>query len=84
VDALIYAEETTRLPVQGAVAKLLQVLELACQKILGATCPYRKLDPAVLMMKSAEYRLRTDLTEPLNGTRERRIFGEGEMCPDVL
>jgi hypothetical protein len=34
-------------------------------------------------MKSAENRLRTDLTEPLNGTRERRIFCEGEVCPDV-
>jgi AraC-like DNA-binding protein len=32
---LIYAEETTCLPVKGADAKLLQILELACQKIVG-------------------------------------------------
>jgi hypothetical protein len=35
-------------------------------------------------MKSAENRLRTELTAPLNGTRERCIFGEGEMRPDVI
>jgi AraC-like DNA-binding protein len=46
-DALIYAEETTRLPVQGADAKLLQVLELACQKILGATPKKQDLVHAV-------------------------------------
>jgi hypothetical protein len=37
-----------------------------------------------MMMKSAEKRLHTDLTAPLNGTRERCIFGEGEMRPDVV
>jgi AraC-like DNA-binding protein len=35
--ALIYAEETMRLPVKGADTKLLQILELACQKIAGPT-----------------------------------------------
>src|SRR5262245_6116994 len=34
-DAVIYAAETTRLPVKGADTKLLQVLEVACQKLLG-------------------------------------------------
>jgi len=34
---LIYAEEAMRLPVQGADTKLLQILELACQKIVGPT-----------------------------------------------
>jgi AraC-like DNA-binding protein len=34
---LIYAEETTRLPVEGADTKLLKILELACQKIVGPT-----------------------------------------------
>ena len=37
-----------------------------------------------MMMKSAEKRLRTDSTEPLNGARERCIFGEGEMRPEVI
>ena len=37
-----------------------------------------------MMMKAAENRLRTDLAAPLNGARERCIFGEGEMGPDVI
>jgi AraC-like DNA-binding protein len=36
-DALVYSEETTRLPAKGADDKLLRVLELACQKIIGPT-----------------------------------------------
>jgi hypothetical protein len=36
-DAVIYAEEMTHLPVQGADTRLLQVLEATCQKILGPT-----------------------------------------------
>jgi AraC-like DNA-binding protein len=32
---LIYAEETTHLPVKGADEKLLRILEAACQEILG-------------------------------------------------
>ena len=34
-DAVIYTEETTRLPVRGADTKLLEVLEATCQKLLG-------------------------------------------------
>lgn len=34
-NAVIYAEEMTRLPVQGADTRLLQVLEATCQKLLG-------------------------------------------------
>jgi hypothetical protein len=47
-------------------------------------CPYRKLDPAILIMKSAEDRSHGDLAEPLNRTTERCIFGEGEMRPNVI
>lgn len=36
---LTYPEEVMRLPVQDADAKLLQVLERACQKIVGASSP---------------------------------------------
>ena len=36
-DAVIYAEETTRLPVKGADAKLLELLEATCQTLLGPT-----------------------------------------------
>jgi len=34
-DAVIYAEEMTRLPVMGADANLLQILALSCQYLLG-------------------------------------------------
>jgi AraC-like DNA-binding protein len=34
-DAVIYAEETTRLPVKGADTKLLEVLAATCQQLLG-------------------------------------------------
>src|SRR5215475_13435788 len=36
-DALVYREETVRLPVIGADNKLLKVLERACRQILGPT-----------------------------------------------
>ncbi len=36
-DALVYSEETTRLPAKDADDKLLRVLEEACQKIIGPT-----------------------------------------------
>jgi len=42
-------------------------------------CLYRKLYPAVSMMKSAEDRSCNDLAAPMNGTADRRIFREGEM-----
>ncbi len=36
------------------------------------------------MMKSAEDRPRSDLAAPLNGTTERRVLGEREVCPGVI
>ncbi len=36
-DAVVFASETMQLPVIGANHKLLQVLEMSCQKILGPT-----------------------------------------------
>jgi len=36
-DAVIYAEETTCLPVKGADAKLLEILQATCLKLLGPT-----------------------------------------------
>jgi AraC-like DNA-binding protein len=42
-DAVIYAEETTRLPVMGADAKLLEILESTCLKLLGPTPKARDL-----------------------------------------
>ena len=42
-DAVIYAEETTRLPVKGADTRLLEVLEATCQKLLGRAPKARDL-----------------------------------------
>ena len=39
----------------------------------GAVCT-ENLDPGVVMMKSAEYRVRTDDSGALNRARDRRIF----------
>src|SRR5262245_28965446 len=36
-DAVVYTEESTRLPVKGADTRLMQILELVCQKVLGPT-----------------------------------------------
>ena len=42
-DAVIYAAETTRLPVKGADTKLLEILEATCQELLGPTPKGRDL-----------------------------------------
>jgi AraC-like DNA-binding protein len=42
-DAVIYAEETTRLPVKGADTKLLEVLEATCESLLGPAPKARDL-----------------------------------------
>lgn len=42
-DAVIYADETTRLPVKGADTRLLEVLEATCRKLLGPTPKARDL-----------------------------------------
>src|SRR5215472_7054679 len=42
-DAVIYTEETTRLPVMGADAKLLEILEATCLKLLGPAPKARDL-----------------------------------------
>jgi hypothetical protein len=39
-----------------------------------ADCVYRKLNPDVVVMKSAEDRSRFDGSNPLNHARNRRVF----------
>ena len=39
---------------------------------IGCVC--RKLNPAVLVMESAEEGVRFDVSNPLNGARDRRVF----------
>ena len=36
------------------------------------------------MMKSAEDGLCSDVTEPLDGTKQRRILGQSKMWPDMV
>jgi hypothetical protein len=42
-------------------------------------CAYRELNPAVLMMKSAEYRLSSELAEPMDRPMAQRILIQGQM-----
>ena len=44
------------------------------------TCACQKLDPTILMMKSAKDRLSNKLAEPVDRPMVRRIFVQGQMC----
>jgi hypothetical protein len=48
------------------------------------TCPYRKLHPAIYMVKSPEDWSCRNLTKSLDGPTGRRILAECQMCPDVV
>ena len=37
-------------------------------------CPYRKSNPSILMVETAEHWLRPDASIRLNGTRDRRVL----------
>jgi hypothetical protein len=43
------------------------------------SCVYRKLDPDVLVMKSAEYGMRFQCAETLDWTTDRRVFVKGSV-----
>ena len=47
-------------------------------------CPYRKLHPTILMMKSAEKRPRDKLAAPLDGPMTRRILTHGQMSSELV
>src|SRR5262249_60093784 len=57
---LAYPEEAMRLPVEGADAKLLKILEQACQKIVGPGSP---------KTQDLVYRVRKLIIESLPNTR---------------
>ena len=46
----------------------------------SAPCACQKLDPTILMMKSAKDRLSNKLAEPVDRPMVRRIFVQGQMC----
>jgi hypothetical protein len=42
-------------------------------------CPFRELDPAILVMNPTENRPRDDLTEPLDRSMSRRVLAQGQV-----
>ena len=51
---------------------------------LPTGCPFRKLHPAICMMKSAEDRLSGGLAEPLDRPMDRRILVQGQVCAELV
>ena len=48
------------------------------------TCPCRKLDSAMMVMKSAEDRPRCDAAYVLDGAMDRRVFAKRPMSPQLV
>jgi AraC-like DNA-binding protein len=90
-DAVIYAEETTRLPVKGADTGLLEVLEATCQKLLGPTPKGRDLVREVrhliierLPTGSASINAISGQLGVSSKTLERRLAEQGESFSALL
>ena len=54
-------------------------LSMAEQGDFLATCAYQKLNPTILMMKSAEDRPSNELAEPLDRPMAQRILVQGQV-----
>ena len=48
------------------------------------TCPCRKLDSAIMVMKSAEDRPRCDAAYVLDGAMDRSVFAKRPMSPQLV
>ena len=90
-DALVYSEETTRLPAKGADDKLLRVLEEACQKIIGPTSKVpdvvrkvRELVVERLPKGSANIDAIADELNISSKTLERRLAERGQSFSALL
>lgn len=90
-DALVYSEETTRLPAKGADDKLLRVLEEACQKIIGPTSKepdvvrkVRELVVERLPKGSANIDAIADELNISSKTLERRLAKRGQRFSALL
>jgi AraC-like DNA-binding protein len=88
---LIYAEEAMCLPVVGADTKLLQILELACQPIIGPTPEMQDLVREVrrliiegLPKGSANIDAIADELNISNKTLERRLAKRGQSFSALL
>src|SRR6266478_3119938 len=49
-----------------------------------AACVYRKLDSAIVVMQSAQQRMRCDASDPLNRAREWRIFVQRAVRSQIV
>jgi hypothetical protein len=47
-------------------------------------CLYRKLDSAIMVMKSAEDRHKCDAAYVLDGAMDRSVFAKGPMSPQLI
>jgi AraC-like DNA-binding protein len=90
-DAVIYAEETTRLLVKGADTRLLEVLEATCQKLLGRAPQARDLVREVrrliierLSTGSASIDAIAEQLGMRSKTLERRLAEQGESFSALL
>jgi hypothetical protein len=50
----------------------------------SVTCLYRKLDSAIMMMKSAEDRHSCDAAYVLDGAMDRSVFAKRPMSPRLI
>ncbi len=90
--SLIYDEETARLPVQGADAKLLPILELACQKVVGPPTAagqdlvreVRQLIIERLPTGSANFDAIAEVLKMSTKTLERRLGERGQSFSALL
>jgi hypothetical protein len=67
----------------GDTAKLI-VHRLIARQIRRDPCVYRKSNPRVVMVKSAQDGARTDHTGALYRARDWRILVQGPMCSDAV
>jgi hypothetical protein len=63
----------------GAGARKPPLATLCAVFDYAVACPYRNLYPAILMMKPAEDRPRSELAQPLNRPMARRILVQRQM-----
>ena len=90
-DAVIYAEETARLPVKGADTRLLEVLEAACQKLLGPAPKGQDLVREVRLLVIERLPTGSASINAIAGqlgvsskTLERRLADQGESFSGLL
>jgi len=64
---------------------ILEVEEIKRVRRFGAVrCACQKLYPAIMMMKSTEDRLSSELAEPLDRSMARRIFVQEQMRSETV